>query len=186
MCPRTMRPRNNALRYPLALLLTLWAGLAGALDEDAQQPIRISADQALRDEKQGITIYNGNVHMDQGSLQLRADRVTIYRIEEEADKIVATGAPAQMQQQPEPDQPPVTARAGIIEYYKLEERVRLRKGARLEQEGSTFTGESIDYYMADQRVRATSNADDESSRVEVVIPARVLTEEAADGAPEGQ
>ena len=108
------------------------------------------------------------------------------RIEEEADKIVATGAPAQMQQQPEPDQPPVTARAGIIEYYKLEERVRLRKGARLEQEGSTFTGESIDYYMADQRVRATSNADDESSRVEVVIPARVLKEEAADGAPEGQ
>ena len=47
-----------------------------ALPDDRDQPIRIEADEALRDEKQGFTRYEGNVKMDQGSLHIEADRIT--------------------------------------------------------------------------------------------------------------
>lgn len=158
------------------LLATLSATIS-ALPEDRDQPIRITADQALRDEKQGFTEYTGNVQMDQGSLRIEANKITIYHVNEEADKIVAEGEPAHMQQQPEPDKGLMHARAKIIEYYKAEDRVHLRVNAQVEQDGSTVTGDTIDYFIAEQLVRADSNLDENSSRVEVVIPAQAIKEE---------
>ena len=52
----------------------LAAPLTFALPEDRDQPIRIEADEALRDEKQGFTRYRGHVKMDQGTLHIEAGR----------------------------------------------------------------------------------------------------------------
>jgi len=147
---------------------------SGALPEDRDQPIRITADQALRDEKQGFTVYSGNVKMDQGSLHIDADKITIYHAEEDADRIVAEGSPAHLQQQPEPEKPLMHAEALIIEYFKSEERVQLREAAKIEQDGSIVTGDTIDYFIAEQLVKADSNQSDAGSRVEVVIPAQAI------------
>jgi lipopolysaccharide export system protein LptA len=152
--------------------LLLACSLAHALEGDRDQPIRISADEALRDERRGLTIYTGNVEMQQGSLRMNADKVTIYRIVEEADKIVGEGKPARMEQQPDPDKSPIEARADVIEYYKDEERVQLTGNAVIEQDGSTVTGNIIEYFIADELVRATGADGDKPGRVEVVIPPR--------------
>ena len=159
------------------LLLTAFAAPLAALENDRDQPIHITADQALRDEKKGFTVYRGNVRMNQGSLHIEADSITIYHVREDADKIVATGRPARLQQRPDPAKGPVHASAGVIEYYKVEERVHLRDEAYIEQDGSTVTGETIDYYIAEQRVKADSDHAEEGSRVEVVIPATQLQRE---------
>lgn len=158
----------------LAIMGSLLTTAVCALPEDAQQPIHISADRALHNEKAGLTVYNGNVEMEQGSLRISADKITIYRIDGEADKIVARGRPAQMQQQPDPDKGLVQARAGVIEYYKTESRIHLRQDAQIEQEGSTVTGDTIDYYIDEQLVKAGSSKSGEDSRVEVVIEAQAL------------
>ena len=165
------RPWVSALLLALALAL-LPAGPALGLDDDQDQPIRITADQALRDEKQGFTVYRGNVRMDQGSLQIEADSITIYHTTEEADRIVARGKPARMQQRPDPTKGPVHARAATIEYFKTEERVHLSEEAYIEQDGSIVSGETIDYMIREQRVRADSDQGRDGSRVEVVIPAQ--------------
>lgn len=157
----------------------LLAPAVSALPEDRLQAIRITADQALRDEKQGFTVYTGNVQMEQGSLRIQANKITIYHRVDSADRVVAEGSPARLQQQPEPDKGLVHARAQVIEYYKAEERVHLNRDARIEQEGSVVTGDSIDYYIAEQRVKADAGQDGNGSRVEVVIPAQ-----AVDGANE--
>ncbi len=171
----------------LLALPALAAGPALALESDQEQPIRISADQALRDEKQGFTLYQGNVRMDQGSLQIEADTITIYHREEEADRIVARGKPARMQQRPDPTRGPVHARATIIEYFQNEERVHLREEAHIEQDGSIVSGETIDYFIREQRVRADSDQQRGDSRVEVVIPAQQLQSlESDDGKTDGQ
>ena len=167
----------------LAMLFAAFSGSALALPDDREQPIRITADQALRDEKQGFTEYTGNVRMDQGSLHIEADKITIYHVEEEADKIVAEGAPAHMQQQPEVGKGLMHARANIIEYYKAEDRVHLRDNAQVEQDGSTVAGDTIDYFITEQLVRADSNQAESSSRVEVVIPAQVVNEQESDSGP---
>ena len=157
----------------LLLLLTLPAGLAQALPDDQDQPIHITADKALRDEKLGFTVYSGNVQMDQGSMRLEADKLTIYHVNEDADKIVAEGQPAKMQQQPELDKGTVYAQAGVIEYFKNEDRVHLQTDARIEQDGSLVAGDSIDYFIEEQLVKADSDTADESKRVQVVIPPSV-------------
>ena len=176
-----MRKHLERLLPGLAIALIL--GLStpvSALPDDRDQPIRIEADEALRDEKQGFTRYQGNVRMDQGSLHIEADQVTVYHDANEAQRILATGKPAKLQQQPEIEKPPIKASADTIEYFKLEERVQLRQNAYIEQDGSIVTGDSIDYLMNEQMVKAGSDKNSESSRVKVIIPAGALNQEGAD------
>jgi lipopolysaccharide export system protein LptA len=161
----------------LIVLVFLLPGAAIALPDDRDQPIRIEADEALRDEKQGFTRYEGHVRMDQGSLHIEADQITIYHDDKEADRILATGSPARLQQQPELEKGPIKASANTTEYFKTEDRIQLRENANIEQEGSIVTGDSIDYLMNEQLVKAGSDKNSESSRVKVVIPAGVVSEE---------
>lgn len=165
--------RSRVMRIA-ALACALVTTPVAALPDDRDQPIRIEADEALRDEKQGFTRYEGNVKMDQGSLHIEADRITVYHDQRQADRIIAEGSPASLQQQPEPDKGLVKAQAGMIEYFKSEDRIRLSQRANIEQEGSIVTGDSIDYYITEQLVRADSDKSREDSRVQVVIPAQAV------------
>ena len=137
----------------LLLLCTLIAGPALALPDDQDQPIHITADKAVRDEKQGFTVYSGSVQMNQGSMEIKADKLTIYHVDEDADKIVAEGEPAKMWQQPELDKGVVHARALVIEYFRDEQRVHLETNAHVDQEGSIVTGDSIDYFITEQLIK---------------------------------
>jgi lipopolysaccharide export system protein LptA len=152
------------------LLCALLAPAALSLPEDRTQAIVINADQALRDEKQGLTVYSGNVQLDQGTLHIAADRITIYRIVEDGDKIVAEGKPARMQQIPNVGEELMHAKAGKIEYYKAEERVLLKQDAQIEQGGSIVTGQTIEYFVSEQLVKAKSDEAQVDNRVHVVIP----------------
>ena len=168
----------------LALLASLLpAVIAQALPDDRDQPIRITADTAIRDEKQGVTVYNGNVHMIQGSLDILADTITIYHETDQADKIIAEGKPARMEQKPAVDEPLVRARAEIIEYYKLEDRVHLKVNAHIDQDGASVTGDSIEYFIAEQLVKADSEQTPDGKRVQVVIPPNVVREDNAANGP---
>ncbi len=188
--PNRIGPEAQSLHLLAGLALAavlLVPAIAAALPEDRDQPIRIEADEALRDEKQGFTRYRGNVRMDQGTLRIEADVVTIYHVEQDADKIVAQGKPARMQQQPEPEKGLIKAEAETIEYYKNEDRVQLLDSARIQQDGSTVTGDSIEYLIGKQRVRADSDRDRGDSRVKVVIPAQAIEERDRDsGDPDSE
>jgi lipopolysaccharide export system protein LptA len=165
------RSRSAPLCCAAALLLTLLGtGHAVALPDDQAQPIHITADQALRDEKQGVTVYSGNVHLNQGTLRIDADKLTIYHMSEELDQVIAEGSPATLQQQPDAEGGPVNARAHIITYYRKEDRVHLQREAHIERDGSIVTGDSIDYYITEQLVKADSDQEQEGSRVQVIIP----------------
>jgi lipopolysaccharide export system protein LptA len=164
--------------YVLLLLLMLPALSVQALPDDRDQPIHIAADKALRDEKQGITVYTGNVRMSQGSMELEADKLTIYQIDDDADKIVAQGNPAKMRQQPEADESLVHAHALVITYLRTKEIVHLQDNARIEQAGDLVTGESIDYFIAKQLIKAESGKSEKSEQVVVVIQPTTAQKEA--------
>ena len=161
--------------------LLLAANATWALDSDREQPIQIIADVAVRDEVAGETRYEGNVVLTQGSLQITADKLSIQHTESGADRIVATGSPATLIQQPTPDQTPVDASAQRIEYIRSEDLVRLLENARIAQNGSTLSGNQIDYLVSQRSVRAkgTPGASGEG-RVEVVIPPEILRNNGTD------
>jgi lipopolysaccharide export system protein LptA len=150
---------------------------ARALPEDRLQSIQITAASAVRDERAGFTVYSGDVIMQQGSLQIEADKITIFHDSEAADRIIAVGAPAKLRQQPQIDKGFVTARAGRIVYEKSREWIQLREAAVIEQDGAVVSGESIDYFMAEQRVRADAASQNANGRVQVIIPAAVIQAE---------
>ena len=151
-----------------------------ALPGDKDSPIHIEADEAVRDERTGLTLYRGNVRIRQGSLKIMAEQVTLYHINTQADKIVAEGSPAHIEQQRTLESAPMHAEGRIIEYYKEEERVHIREDARLEQDGSTVTSDSIEYFINQELVKATTDDPGTERRVEVVIPPHVVEEESSD------
>jgi len=170
----------RSLTATLAGLLLCATGTPGlALPEDRSQPIHISADQAIRDEKQGYTVYQGHVQMSQGSLKISAGKLTVFHEIEEADRIMAEGSPAHLQQRPGTGKGMMHARAKVIEYFKAEERILLRHDASIEQDGSRVAGESIEYFIDQQLIKADSERTSETGdggkgRVQVVIPASNL------------
>jgi lipopolysaccharide export system protein LptA len=166
---QSTRLRNSCARL-LLILLCLPAATVSALPDDRNQPIHITADKALRDEVKGITIYSGSVQLVQGSMELDADKLTIYHATEAADEIIAEGRPAKMRQQPELDKGIVHAHARVITYFKNEDRIHLQTDARIEQEGAVVEGDAIDYFIAKQLITAESDTSQEDNKVVVVIP----------------
>lgn len=173
-----------------AAALALWGALAPrpglALPDDRNQPIYIQSDRAERDERKGTTVYTGDVEIDQGSLHISADRVTIAMDGDQVTRIDALGAPAKMHQKPSPEREPVYARATTIQYDVAREILTLIEKAAVTQEGSTVKGERIEYFVQEQRVKASSgSAESGASRVQMVIQPRraTLAPPASDGQP---
>lgn len=161
----------------LVLLANFQAVATHALPNDGDQPIHLTADKALRDEKKGVTIYTGNVQMQQGSMELEADTLTIYHTSDDPSEIVAEGKPAKMRQQPELGKGVVHAQADVIKYFKNEDRVHLQTNAHIEQDGSVVDGDSIDYLMEKQLITAQSDQTRTGNKVVVVIPPSVQNTE---------
>lgn len=158
----------------LAAVLALGASApALALPEDRDQAIFIQSDRAERDERTGTTLYTGDVEIDQGSLHISAERVTIRDSDEQVSEILATGKPAKMHQKPAPEREPVYARALTIQYDVAKEVLTLIEEASVTQEGTTVTGDRIEYFVREQRVKASGGgASTGQDRVKVVIPPR--------------
>jgi len=184
---RYRRSLTHGARLGL-LTLSLYAGLAHALPDDRDQPIRITADKALRDEKERLTVYSGNVVLVQGSMELEADKLTIYHTTEQADKMVAEGNPAKMRQRPEPAKAIVHAQGRVITYFRSEDKVNLRTDAQIEQDGAVVSGDSIDYFIAKQLITAQSDKTQPDDKVVVVIPPNVQQQQKEDdsGATESE
>ena len=94
----------------------------------------------------------------------------MHNSEDAVDRIVARGNPARLEHQQEAEQQPLQATGNHIEYYRTEERIRIHEKAALEQEGSTVRSDNIDYLIRDRLVKAEGS--NISERVEVTIPPR--------------
>ena len=152
------------------LLAALQSQQVLALPSDRQQPIHVSSDSAERDETKGITTYNGDVEMVQGTLKILASRVVIRSEGNRISSIVATGKPAQYQQIPGENRQLIIARGERIEYSIKAEKLQLSKNASLQQsDGTIMTGDNIVYDIKAAIVRAGSS-DKSTERIYMVIP----------------
>lgn len=150
-----------------------------ALPEDSQQRMSIDAHNWELNIDSGTATFIGNVELQQGSLKIRADRIVFYGKFEDgrpksANKIVATGVPAKFQQTPKQGETPVKAVANRLEYSVQNETLFLIDEAHLDQDGTSLSGNKIEYDVQKALVKAGSNTNDENDRVRMVIPPKVL------------
>ncbi len=131
-----------------------------ALASDRSQPIELEADTADIDDLKGISIYTGNVVLVQGSMVIKAHKLTLYNDKnKDLEKAVAvgkTGKLATFKQRPEGKEQDFRARARTMIYYLKKDKIHLLKNAYVWQAGDTFSGDKIIYDTKRETVVAKS------------------------------
>ncbi len=159
---------NHCARLALLLLLA-WPLMAPALSSDRRQPIHLEADTADIDDRSGLSVYRGNVTLDQGSMHITADELRVQLRNGEIDRIHASGRPATFRQRPDGKDQDVEGEALRMEYHAAEDRLILLEQARIRQGGDSFASERIVYDIATDQVQAGAGGGD---RVRIIIQPR--------------
>ncbi len=155
----------NRLFTTLATSLALATGLlfstaSLALDTDRKQPISLEADAAEMDEAKGHYIYSGNVIVTQGTMIISAHTVEIIMDDKNnIDSFIADGKDADqahLQQEVESDSSLLEAWANNLVYDVNADIITLSGKAALHQRGNQFSGDVINYSVADEKVKASA------------------------------
>ena len=157
-------------RTVTSLALSLWCLSALALPDDRIQTITIESNSAERDQKTGLTQYQGNVVINQGSLVIEADQVTVYYKDNKVSRIVCLGLPASYQQQAAADGGLIIAKAETIVYLLAQDEINLKSNAVLSRNGTLIKGDSINYDLENETWKAKGNQRGEQKRIQLVIP----------------
>lgn len=155
---------RRASRRLVAAVLLASVAPAHALSTDSEKPISILADQAEHNDATRITIYRGNVVIDQGSLHITGDTVTInFDAQDEVTKITAIGVPAHFRQLPDGDTNHRKAWAKQMEYFPEQDLIMLMGEALYEKDGSRVQADRLVYDSRNARFKALTDAAGASS-----------------------
>lgn len=152
----------------LSVFLTLSMPASHAATPSTHPVIVLEADQVDIDDKQGVSVYTGNVKMTRAELQIEADKMTVYRTRQDLQKIIATGAPVHLFQAATATQKEIRGEGLRLEYDAASGDMVLTENAKLHQEGDDFSGSFIRYNVKTELVKA-GKSQNSDQRVRVVI-----------------
>ena len=150
---------RRSRHWLMALVLLASGPAAHALSTDSEQPISILADRAEHDDATRITIYRGNVVIDQGSLHITGDVVTVnFDAHDQVTKITTVGEPAHFRQLPDGDTDHRKAWAQQMEYFPEQDLIMLSGEALYEKDGSRVQADRLVYDSRNSRFKALTDA----------------------------
>ena len=131
-----------------------FAGAAFARSSDRNQPLDVEASRSdCSVDANGPCSFDGDVHIQQGTLDIRAGHAEVRRAAGDIRHVTLTGSPVRMSQQMD-DGKPLAARAARIEYDMQQDPIVLTGGAEVEQPGqSSIRSERIVYNMRTGQVQ---------------------------------
>ena len=154
----------------VALLVLLFPAQLRALASDGDQPIEVEADSLEIREAENISIYEGNVNLVQGSLQISCDRMVIhFNNANELQLIEMTGDPARFRQLDD-DQQEMLGQAKQIDYTEAQSVLELRGTARFSHAGDIIESDLIRVDTESNGIQAGSSESDR--RVKMLIKPR--------------
>lgn len=140
--------------------LLLVNSTARALEGDSEQPITIDSNSATYDDRQGTSIYEGNVIAVQGSMRMEANKLVVFVVAGAIDKLVATGDPVKFKQLPAPGKEEIKGRSLVAEYYPAKKLLVLIKQAVVWQGQNLSSSELILYDSQNSVIKAGENTSD--------------------------
>ena len=155
------------LPAPLLLILLLLPMQLFALPGDSQQPIAVEADSLEVRDQENISIYQGNVSLTQGSLEVNSERLVIHF--NEARELVfmeMTGAPARFRLLDDTRRE-LRGHAEKINYSVSKSLLELLGNARFSHSGDSIEGSEIRVNTETSSIQAGSPDSDE--RVKMLI-----------------
>ena len=155
----------------LILLVVFVSSLVLALPEDTKQPIEIEAQSVVVDETTGFNEFSGNAVVRQGSILLSAELIQVQTDNKEVVSMIAKGSrekPAKYIQSQENQARFVEATATLITYDVDKGMILLVGNAHLVQGFDSFSGETLDYDIDNDKV-VVKGSEDGMERVKFKI-----------------
>jgi lipopolysaccharide export system protein LptA len=144
--------KRGALLVCAAALAVIAAGAARAEKADRDKPTQVEANRMTSDEARRVSIFEGNVVLTKGTLQLRAERVVLRQDADGFHHASASGAPVRLRQktdaQPGQEGVWVEGEALRVEIDERTERIELMEQARITRDRDEVRGS---YILYDQR-----------------------------------
>lgn len=169
---------NHSLKLPgngmatssiiLCWLLLLFSPCMVAKETDRSQPIHLEADRVEINEKTGSSNYEGNVKLRQGTLEIKAEQITVFKPGQRVERFEAKGNPVHFRQEGDTQKGNIRGHANQVIYLAPKSLLKLNGDANIWQNQDKFMGEEIVYDMARKLVKAQSGPQGEN-RVHVII-----------------
>jgi lipopolysaccharide export system protein LptA len=141
-----------------------------ALSSDGQQPIQVEADSLEVREQDNISIYTGNVRLNQGSLEFRCERLMLhFDAQKDLTLMEMTGTPATFRQLDDSQQE-MKGQAQQLQYRQSESILVLSGNARFSHQGDTIESNRILINTKTESIQAGSSESDD--RVKMLIQPR--------------
>jgi lipopolysaccharide export system protein LptA len=140
-----------------------------ALEGDRRKQLVIEADQLEGDEQAQITRLEGDVRLQQGTLDIRADSAVLYGPVKSLKRVVVEGNPAKLDQELEDRDGRLHAEANRVDYDLVARRLELTGNAVVDQGNRRLTGDRILYDLAADRVIGEGRGEPDGERVRIRI-----------------
>lgn len=142
--------RSHMKRTSLALLGLLAAGLtltqpARAEKADRDKPIEITADRGNLDQQKGVTVWEGNVVVIQGTLKLNSDRAVVTQDKQGNQTLQATGRIVTFRQKLDNKNEWVEGQSSQLDYNTVTHLAVLTGNARVKRGNDLVIGNIITY-----------------------------------------
>ena len=155
----------------IIFIAIVFSTLVSALPEDVNQPIEIEADSVIVDEISGFNEFLGDAEVRQGSLLITAELIQVQTNSEGVETMIAKGTiekPAKYTQSQENQARFIEATADLITYDVNEGMVFLEGNAYLIQGFDSFSGDSLNYDINNDKV-IVKGSEDGTERVKFKI-----------------
>ena len=164
--------RSARRRAAACCLLAALAAGAAAEKADRDKPVNLEADRVTIDDSKKIAVFEGNVVLTQGTLQIRGDRMEVRQDKEGFRQGITWGSPAHFRQKREGFDEYIEGWAERIEYDGRAESVQMFNRAQLKRGQDEVRGNYISYDSRSEFFQVTgagSPAAESGGRVRAVI-----------------
>jgi lipopolysaccharide export system protein LptA len=146
-----------SLMLALSILFCAFSAQAenAANTSDENLPVEVTADSLNAKDKEGISVYQGNVVITQGTTTIKGDKVTLHHPQRKISTAIVIGKPATFKRYLEEEKGWVTGHADKITYSTAQKTLLLEGHAQVVQEGkNSITGPKILYDLTRKTLSA--------------------------------
>lgn len=186
-----MNPNHSKLFALCSLIALSYVNCSPSLAEraDREKPMNIEADRMSLDDLRKESVFDGNVVLTQGTMVLKADRVTVKQDAQGFNSGVATGKPAYFRQKREGFDEYVEGFGERVEYDGKVEKLQIFTNARVKRGEDEVKGDYITYNAVTEfyevlssKGSTTASPSAPSQRVKAVIQPKPKTANGQTGA----
>lgn len=158
-----MTPTGWSAWRVIPVLMILGTGAAHAERADRDKPMNLEADRITIDDGKKVQIFEGNVHLTQGTIVVRAERIAIAQDAQGYQRGTATGGAGRLatfRQKREGKDEYIEGEAERIEYDGKANRIELFGRARIKSGLDEVQGQYVSYDGDTERYVVSGGAPD--------------------------